>query len=137
MTETFYRVHDAGTEFSTKNAWSSQAGVDRVAIDRYLCLACEGSGTDPNEADEDGSEVPCRDCGGEGSIQCERGYSCCWSAEDLIAYFGYQLGAGSGSTVVIFEGEQSGTGIDGEPLAVPSRVVRTLTWAEFTSEHAA
>jgi len=132
----FYRVHDDTYEFSAENAWSSQAGVPLIAPDRDQCIGCEGVGTDPNEWDEAGDcPAQCGSCGGEGSFQRDRGYSCCASPEDLIAYLSGHMGAAPGDTVIIFEGEQVGSCPDGMPLAVPARVVATTTWGEFTKEY--
>jgi hypothetical protein len=136
MPSTFWRVHDTTYEFSADSAWSSQAGVPLAAPDRDLCLVCGGDGTDPDECDDEGNSVPCTSCGGEGSFQRDRGYSCCASPEDLISYFSGHLGAAAGDTVITFEGERTGTCPDGEPLAVPIRVIATATWAEFTRAHA-
>lgn len=61
------------------------------------------------------------------------GYSCCYSAEDLIAYFARHGEPLGDDTVVVFEGQRVGTGFDGEPLAVPTGAVRHTTWAEFVA----
>jgi hypothetical protein len=53
---------------------------------------------------------------------------------DLIAYFGAERGGApteDAGRVIVFEGQHIGTGFDGEPLAVPTEVVETLTWSEF------
>jgi hypothetical protein len=135
---TFYRVHDTDEfEFSADGAWSSQAGITRISADRYECLACEGSCADPNERDDEGNEIPCRDCHGEGSVQCDRGYSCCAAPGDLIAYFSGHMAVGPATPVIVFEGYQTGTCSDGEPLAVPEHVIEQTTWAEFTRRHQA
>lgn len=159
MSETFYRIHwDGSPGFSPDNAWSAPWGSERVADGYILCFSCDGTG--------DGhTEIPCRDCGGtgidedwatcrscdgagetiedhcpdceEGRKPCERGYSCEASPEALIGYFrDHSVTPGGGDSVIIFEGEQTGTGLDWEPLAVPSRVLETLTWAQFTARHA-
>jgi hypothetical protein len=39
--------------------------------------------------------------------------------------------------VVVFEGEQVGTGWDGEPLAVPSGVVEVIAWGVLRNRVAA
>lgn len=38
--------------------------------------------------------------------------------------------------VIEFAGAQAGLGCDGGPLAAPSRVVRVMTWDEFTADNA-
>jgi hypothetical protein len=157
--ETFYRVHWQGSlEFSPANAWSAPWGSERAADGYVLCFSCDGTGSGY-------TEVPCRDCGGrgtdenwdtcdscdgaggttvercpdceEGKKRCERGYSCETSPGALIGYFReHSVTPGDGDVVIIFEGGQAGAGLDGEPLAVPSRILETLTWAEFTGRHA-
>mgnify|MGYP001567701502 CR=1 FL=1 len=59
------------------------------------------------------------------------GYSCTWDAEDLREYFAEHGEPDDDEIVILFEGRHVGQGFDGEPLAIPTRVVRTMTWAEF------
>jgi hypothetical protein len=81
-------------------------------------------------------EKRCPDCE-EGRRRCERGYSCETSPGALIAYFrNHGVDPHPEETVVVFEGEQAGTGLDGEPTAVPARVTETMTWEQFTARHA-
>jgi hypothetical protein len=125
MTATFYRLHanpDA-PEFSANNAWSGLWGT-RWSADgaQNECTAC---------SDLDGSRAECRECGGTGWQDAQYGYSCCWTADDLIAYMNSHGVAAEDDAVVIFEGQQVGTGFDGEPLAVPTGRVEWTTWGEL------
>lgn len=114
---------------------------------QYQCLACDGTGTtaDPEPCGacdmegchrcDDGWHTTCRDCD-EGWVDCDRGYSSVRSAADLVEYFQQHAGgAPEHGTVIVFEGEHVGDGCDGEPLAVPTRVVETLTWTQFAAKH--
>lgn len=65
----------------------------------------------------------------------QRGYSACWDAEDLLEYFREHGEPAADDTVVAFEGRQVGQGFDGEPLAVPTRLLETTTWAEFAARN--
>ncbi len=126
MADTFYRVHwDGCPEFSAANAWSALWGSERGDDpSRTKCHDCDG-----------GALLEflggCQVCGGEGWEDAVRGYSCTDTAEELIAYFTKHSEPSGGDAVVIFEGEQVGNGVDGEPLAVPTGAVETTTWAEF------
>ena len=133
--EVFYRVHWAwGTvPFDAEHAYSYGGGQSPLAgdITRWECIACDGTG-------EIAGEGACTSCDGEGSREADRGYSCCTSPEDLLAS-AEQMAWGrlqlATARVVAFEGEQAGLGWDGEPLVVPTRVIRVMTWDEFTSEN--
>src|SRR5690606_24281624 len=108
----------------------------------YACVACDGTGQSPEEVHEscdgagcdhcdNGIYSECGDCEGEGTVDCDRGYSCTWSAADLITYIrDHQAGdpEDTHGTVYVFEGERHGDGCDGEPLAVPTKIIETLTW---------
>lgn len=127
MTEMFYRVHWVRSpEFSADNAWSALWGAERVAGDpsRTICRECDG-----RKVDSFGE--PCSTCGGEGSEEAVLGYSCCRTATELRDYFGQHGAPRPDDEVIIFEGYLAGIGLDGEPLAVPTRVVHRTTWAEF------
>lgn len=130
-TEVFYRVHDSEcAPFSADNAWSSVMGLGRKPGDlsKYEC-ECTVTG--------DGPAPDCTWCEGTGWSDCMRGYSCCGDAESLIAYFSGHAGEPLDSeTVVIFEGHRCGNDPDGEALAIPERLIETLTWAEFTAREA-
>lgn len=66
-----------------------------------------------------------------------RGYSCCRSADDLVEYFSWDDCMDpddpevASLPVVEFEGEVVGEGIDGEPLVVPTEVVRWTTYGSI------
>ena len=66
----------------------------------------------------------------------KRGYSCCESADKLVEYFSHddvmdpEDPEVATLPVVEFEGDEVGTGADGEPLVVPSRVIRWTTYGE-------
>lgn len=121
--DVFYRHHrfDA-PEFSAENAFSAQWGVDfdERGI-RYRCLDCDGAGPTP--------DAPCS-CDG-GWMYADRGYSCCWTAGDLLAYHDEHCPLDADDPVVVFEGRHCGDGGDGEPLAVPIRVIRWTTAGEL------
>src|SRR5690606_16785198 len=60
--------------------------------------------------------------------------SCCWSPEALREYFEVHACGAPGDhhgEVIVFEGEHVGQGDDGEPLAVPTRVVDRLPWSAY------
>jgi hypothetical protein len=46
----------------------------------------------------------------------------------------YQVRPDACEDVVVFEGRQVGTGLDGEPLVVPTQTIRWMTWAELVAE---
>lgn len=139
--ELFYRIHwnwDT-VPFDAEHAYSFLNGMPPLADDlsRYGCVPCNGTGeaipgVDP---DEDGK---CSSCHGEGSHEADRGYSCVYDPEDILS-LPAQFGSGrrelAAARVVEYEGEVQGWGCDGEPLAVPSRVLRVMTWDEFTAEY--
>lgn len=128
-TETFYRVHWTGSPtFGADNAWSALWGSARSEDgSRTECCECDGTGASYGE--------PCATCDGEGWEDCQYGYSCCWSPADLIAYFGSPSRGEplASDAVVVFEGQQVGTGCDGEPLAVPTGTVRWTTYGDLAA----
>lgn len=147
-TQTFYRLHNDhnGTRpLTADNAWSAPWGSEFTEDgSAYTCTACDGTGEQAPEIHEscdgegcrgcdDGMVTECGDCDGEGTIDCERGYSCCEDAAALVSYFTQQhvTVTDDMGPVVVFEGEYSGNGDDGEALAVPTRIVETLTWSEL------
>lgn len=105
-----------------------------------LCPTCDGQGERESLCDiceGDGTTEECDTCDGEGWVDCDRGYSCTWTAEDLLDYFGQRhisLSYDDG-VVYVFEGEYEGDGGDGEPLAVPTRVVEQMTWPAFVEKY--
>lgn len=140
--ETFYRWHqkDAPT-FNATNAYSADWGSEFTPDGTkyrapsslyYLCDTCQ----DDTGACGHEDEGDCENCECPGWADCERGYSCCEDAEDLIAYIReHQAGDPDDShgTVYVFEGEHTGNGTDGEPLAVPTRIVETLSWSQLVA----
>lgn len=149
MMEIYWRWHQHDAPpFNADNAWSATWGSPFIDDgSAYTCLACEGTGEgDPREhracdgrgcwfCNDTGQVEHCPDCDGEGTIDCDRGYSCCASAEDLIGYFAARYVTAErmdqGGTVYVFEGEVHGACIEGEPLVVPTRVRETMTWSEL------
>lgn len=126
---TFYRLHSAATpEFSPENAWSAAWGETFVDVSTYECRSCNGSGEFLGEQ--------CSDCDGEGTIDADRGYSCCDSAAELLAYFGGHYPADDTDPVVVFDGQHVSTGLDGESLAVPTAIVRWTTIGQLREENA-
>lgn len=153
MVDVFYRVHWADCPpLSQENAWSALWGTRRTpdGTQTYCvpcdgtgkgtrnCPACDGCGWDAGGFERcsrcDGTGVldECESCDGEGVHDCQRGYSCFSDPQTLIEYFKKRPGTvENDDPVVIFEGEYYGAGFDGEDLAVPTRVVEEMTWAEF------
>ena len=131
MSETFYRMHQPDApEFSAEHAWSAQWGVTWASDgSRYECTRCDGTGRDLTDQDEE-----CPSCDGEGWLDADRGYSCCYSAEELLAYMDRHGVVGDDDPVVVFEGQRVGTGGDGEPLAVPTGHVRWTTIGALRAE---
>lgn len=129
MAETFYRFHWADCpELTAANAWSALWGADRSADgSQTRCQTCGGDGDGGT-----GDDGRCDDCGGEGWHDALPGYSACSTPAELAAYFATR-GEPADGRVVVFTGRRAGTGFDGEPLAIPERVLRTMTWAEFTA----
>lgn len=122
MTETFYRLHSNPEApcFCANHAYSGVWGGEWSKDgSQSRCTSCI-------PGDED-----CRVCGGTGWEDAIRGYSCCWTAEDLIAYMGEHHAPDAAELVAVFEGRQVGTGFDGEPLAIPTGDVEWITWAEL------
>lgn len=145
MADTYWWWHQSDApSFDADHAWSATGGSQFTADgSTYMCAACEATGEAETPIcpcfDEDyagcarcerGTITECPDCDGEDTIKCDRGYSCCHSAASLVAYFTSKFMPPQlleEGTVYFFEGE----GIEGEPLAVPTRVLETLTWAEL------
>lgn len=146
MTETYWRWHRHHIPpFGAENAYSTEWGGELTPDGaRYrppsvlycLCEACQDEtgacGHDAEgECEAEGCECP-------GWSDCDRGYSCCHSADDLAAYFAARFAATEemdrDGVVYEFEGQRHGQGIEGDPLVVPARVVRTLTWSQMLTE---
>lgn len=126
-TETWFRYHRPDApEFSAENAYSAGWGETFTSPSTYECGNCDGTGEWFGEH--------CSGCGGEGEIEADPGYSCCRSAEDLVAYFSRHYPLDSDDRIVEFEGIQVGHGGDGEPLVVPIRVVRWSTYGQVRRE---
>lgn len=149
---TFYRIHWTGSApFSAANAWSSLTGIDRKPGDPSKsecqmcdsgegewteCRHCEALGCD--ECNDEGGTTTCTNCDGTGWEDCIRGYSCYSLPESLVAYFTDRSRPtpSADENVIVFEGWQTDTGFDGEPTAVPERIIETLAWTEFLNRHA-
>jgi hypothetical protein len=130
MADTYYRLHQAGIpEFSADNAWSGLwGGAFSADGSRSECGQCDAKGVD-----EWGE--PCEAGCSDGWFDCAEGYSCCWTGQDLLRYFDEHLGSGfEDEPVVVFEGALVGTGFDGEPLAIPTRVIRWTTIGQLREE---
>lgn len=126
MTETFYRIHWADSpEFSAANAWSALWGSTR---------SDDGTQTECTSCHE-GDREDCSVCDGTGWEDCLQGYSCCDTAEELIAYMNEHAIMGDDDRVIMFEGTRTGSGFDGEPLAIPTRVIEETTWSEFLTRN--
>lgn len=148
--ETFYRWHRAGIPFTADRAWSGLWGAEFSEDgSRTKCFTCDGEGTgirdcprcggdfdarwDCPRCDGEGVVDECGDCEGEGWQDCVRGFSCERTPEALHRYFAQRGGDPGPGRVIVFEGCQTGTGFDGEPCAVPERIVKEMTWSEFTA----
>lgn len=122
---TFFRVHWADAPaFSAENAWSALWGSTRSE---------DGTQTECHSCWE-GNRDECKVCEGTGWEDALEGYSCFDTAEELVEYFTHPARdglLGDDDRVIVFEGIRSGTGFDGEPLAVPTRVIEELTWNAF------
>lgn len=142
MTETFYRFHWADCPtFGAHNAWSALWGRKRSADGtKTRCEICDGTGEDVTDpaTNEDGEvDFTCRQCEGTGWEDAARGYSCTRTTEALIDYFAERGNPGDADgMVVVFEGRSTGTGFDGETLAVPERITTQMTWTKFVKERA-
>ena len=159
-TEVFYRFHqNAAPCFCADHAWSApwgsaftpdgsqyecpSCGGTGVDYSAPICARCDGTGDDDDgypcrRCGGSGEDVECHDCDGEGNRDCDPGYSCCWSPVELVDYFQRHAGGApddSHGEVVVFEGEHVGQGDDGEPLAIPTRVVDRLPWSEFAAKY--
>jgi hypothetical protein len=126
MDQTYYRYHWANSpQFCGKNAWSAPWG-STFSEDgsQTACGECDGAGAMPYG--------PCDSCGGEGWLDAVRGYSACWSSEDLMAYFAERgEPADTDGQVIVFTGQRVGNGFDGEPLVVPAEIIHLMTWSTF------
>ena len=151
----FYRVHwSDAPAFNAANAYSALWGAARSkdgsqtecalcdATGKYTrgCPRCDDSGYDDSSCQRcEGSGFidECEPCDGTGWQDCVRGYSCFADPDDLISYFTERARSGlaDGEQVIVFEGQRIATGCDGEPTAVPTRVIEALTWEEFVARH--
>jgi hypothetical protein len=106
--KTFYRVHnDTCPCLCAEHAYSAPAGVTFIDCATYICPTCHACAIEG-----------CATCGEHGTIPATRGYSC---FESLDAAQAYLEKAGAWRTAIYrFEGEHVGTGLDGEPLAIPT-----------------
>jgi len=145
----FYRCHFSNRPFSQENAyslpWGSENGKCGVCKGtgvieepyRSTCHSCGGAGGEDCHCDGGTARyfrtVSCRYCKGTGEAIPLRGYSCCRTPEGLSNYFFLRGGMHDSAPVVIFTGEEVGTGPDGEPLVVPAEFPRPrwITWGEM------
>lgn len=122
---TFYRLHSnpAAPCFCAEHAYSGLWGGEWSEDgSQARCRECDGGALLGTIIDDCGS------CDGTGWEDAQYGYSCCTSANDLIAYMDEHGNPADTDPVVIFEGEQVGTGFDGEPLAIPTGHIRWTTY---------
>ena len=155
MSETYYRIHWADCPaFSPENAWSALWGATRspdgsqtectvcagVGKSSSPCPTCDGRGYRDGDPDHEcgtcdgtGDVDECTACDGTGWQDALQGYSCCDTAEELVRYFTHAArdAAEDDDKVVVFEGTRVGDGFDGEPLAVPTRIIEEVPWSEF------
>ena len=155
MSETYYRIHWADCPaFSPENAWSALWGATRspdgsqtectvcagVGKSSSPCPTCDGRGYRDGDPDHEcgtcdgtGDVDECDTCDGTGWQDALQGYSCCDTAEELVRYFTHAArdAAEDDDLVVVFEGTRVGDGFDGEPLAVPTRIIEEVPWSEF------
>lgn len=131
--EVFYRVHDMAVPFDAGHAWSYLYGPRNGEAGHDMCVPCNGTGDAiPGcDADDDGN---CASCHGDGWLEAGRGYSCFASAREMIEYGTGRLELDA-TRVIEFEGDYAGDGCDGEPLVIPSQVIRIMTWGEFAAEN--
>ncbi|WP_216917150.1 hypothetical protein [Nocardia noduli] len=96
-------------------------------LDRTECARCEDGGV----------IATCPLCGTTGWQDCARGYSCWPTPAQLITYISERVGhmVDDVGTVVEFDGDIIDVGFDGEPLVVPTRIIRTSRWSEFLARH--
>ncbi|MGW7350918.1 hypothetical protein [Streptomyces sp. NPDC054784] len=156
---TFYRVHpNDAPALTADNAWSAPWGVTRNTDgSQYECVPCDGTGDGTRDCptcygvgwlddcmqdrctrcDGERRLDDCENCDGDGWLDCTRGYSSFEDPDTLIDYFTEVARdvCAVDVTVVIFEGRQADFGLDGEPTAVPTRIVETLTWDAFLARH--
>lgn len=131
-TETFYRLHGTwAPAFSADNAYSALWGVTFSEDGaRYACVPCDGTTKDPW-----GHRCEWCEDTEDGWYDADRGYSACDSAEELVRYFGQHAEyLSDDEPVVEFTGDVVGTGCDGEPLIVPTAVVRWTTLGQLRAE---
>ncbi|GAA0971137.1 MULTISPECIES: hypothetical protein [Actinocorallia] len=148
MSEILYRWHREGAPaFDAEHAWSGLWGAEYSADgSRTQCRTCDGTGEgwrdcprchgaggDCSRCEGAGVIDECEDCDGEGWQDCVRGFSACWSAAELHAYITAHAGTPDDAEgrVIVFEGRVAGTGFDGEPCAVPQRVIEEIPWSEL------
>ncbi|MGW8851567.1 hypothetical protein ACWGNE_27785 [Streptomyces xiamenensis] len=125
----WYRVHWSDCPpLTEENAWSALWGATRSKDGSQTeCRECDGSGESFGER--------CGSCDGQGWEDCVPGYSCAASVAELLEYFDRPGMQPHHETVIAFEGRRVDTGFDGEPTAVPTRIVQEWTWEQFVAEH--
>lgn len=135
--DTFYRV-----ETSSSEDFLAGPHISEPIEGAWLtCPCCDGQG-------EHGEPCELCDPSWPGHVEYDpsnpehteayrrEGVSCFRSPEELIDYFSADQAVCPTrcAEVIEFEGEATDIGLDDEPLAVPSKVLRRWTWVEFEGE---
>ncbi len=148
----YFRLHsnpDAPC-FCAEHAWSGLWGTEFTPDGAQVaCGQCQGTGTaDVQECARCAHQwdcdirqckggvilgEECHTCDGTGWVDAQRGYSCCSSAEELVAYMNVHGAVGADDLVIIFEGKWVGIGFDGEDRVIPTKILGTTTWRELVA----
>lgn len=144
----YYRVHNEPEAFRPENAKSEPLPDADIE-----CPVCHGDGYIVVQDWEESHEEDCEYCSCTGRVDYSRaiqdhpeileyyrrpGYSCWDSPEKLVEYIRY-MGLDREfrpRLVAVFEGEEVGEGLDGEPLVIPDMdTVRWIPWGEFVRRY--
>lgn len=155
MTETFYRLHSNPEApcFCADHAYSGLWGREwSTDGSQTRCLSCDGTGQDDSECTECAgagivdyeNDTKCSRCAGNGYVptcrifhgtgweDAVRGYSCCRTPEELLAYMAeHACGLADDEKVLVFEGDEYGIDFDGEPTVIPTQIMEIITWGEL------
>lgn len=139
MSDVFYRVETSSSEDflagphisePSEGAWLACPRCNGLGVDRdgKYCDLCDFTCMGQIEYDPKNPE--------HADAYRREGVSCFRTPDRLIGYFnGDQAVCPTAcAEVVEFEGEATDIGLDEEPLAVPLKVLRCWTWAEFEKE---